>query len=174
MMRFYNLVLISLFSALIVICAWISVPFLGVPFTMQTFGVFLAVSVLGPRRGTVSVGLYILLGLVGLPVFHSFQGGLGALMGSTGGFIIGLLISAPVIGLLNGYNQKSFMKTVAALSLGQIIVYITGVLWFLFVYAGDKSLVATLLTTVVPFLLTDALKIFAVAIISKRIAKYVK
>ncbi len=173
-MRLYNVAVTALFSAFIVICAWISIPFLGVPFTMQTFGVFLAVSVLGIKRGTAAVGLYILLGLVGLPVFHSFQSGAGIIMGSTGGFIIGLLVAAPIVGLLLRENQSSLLKTVVAFSAGQAVVYISGVTWFCLVYGSDKSLGGVLLTTVVPFLVTDAFKIFAAAVISKRVAKYIK
>ena len=80
----YDLVLIALFAALMALCAWVTVPY-AVPFTMQTFGVFLALLLLGGKRGTICMAVYLLLGAVGLPVFSGFRGGVGALVGSTGG-----------------------------------------------------------------------------------------
>ena len=74
----------ALFTVLLAVCAWITVP-LTVPFTLQTFGVFAALGVLGGRRGTYAVAAYLLLGLAGLPVFSGFRGGPGVLLGTTGG-----------------------------------------------------------------------------------------
>ena len=84
---------IALFAVLMAVCSWISIPAV-VPFTLQTFGVFVAVSVLGGKRGTLAVVLYLLMGIVGLPVFAGFSGGLGVLLGSTGGYIIGFVFTA--------------------------------------------------------------------------------
>ena len=84
---------IALMAVLLAVCSWISVP-APVPFTLQTFGVFCALGLLGGRRGSTAVLLYILLGAVGLPVFSGFQGGLGKLLGPTGGYILGFLLSA--------------------------------------------------------------------------------
>jgi len=170
----YDISLTALFTAIIVVCSWISVSFSAVPFTLQTLGVFTAVAVLGLRRGTVAVGLYIVLGLIGLPVFHSFQGGFGVLMGSTGGFIIGLLVSSIIIGAINFKNAKSLKLMLISMCIGQIVVYLCGVLWFVFVYGNSASFGAVLLTAVVPFILPDILKIFLAAIISLRVSKYVK
>ena len=80
----------AMFAVVMAACSWISVPYV-VPFTMQTFAVFLAVGVLGGKRGTLAVLVYILLGCVGIPVFSGFSGGVGILMGSTGGYIVGFL-----------------------------------------------------------------------------------
>ena len=84
---------IALFAVLLTVCAWISVP-LPVPFTLQTFAIFAALGILGGRRGTWAVAVYLLLGAVGLPVFSGFRGGLGALLGTTGGYILGFLALA--------------------------------------------------------------------------------
>lgn len=84
---------IALFAVLMAVCSWISIPAV-VPFTLQTFGVFVAVSVLGGKRGTLAVVLYLLMGVVGLPVFAGFSGGLGVLLGSTGGYIVGFVFTA--------------------------------------------------------------------------------
>lgn len=76
------MVYIAVFAVLIAICSWISIP-TTVPFTLQTFAIFLAVGVLGGKRGSLSVLIYILLGAVGIPVFAGFSGGFGTLLGST-------------------------------------------------------------------------------------------
>ena len=84
----------ALFTVLLTVCTWISVPVPPVPFTLQTFAVFAALGTLGGRRGTYAVGAYLLLGLAGAPVFSGFQGGAGVLLGATGGYILGFLASA--------------------------------------------------------------------------------
>ena len=80
----YDLVYIGVFAVLMAVCSWISIP-TAVPFTLQTFGVFMAVGVLGGKKGTASVGLYLLLGVLGVPVFAGMTGGIGVLLGTTGG-----------------------------------------------------------------------------------------
>ena len=101
---------IGLFAVVIAICSWISIPTV-VPFTLQTFAVFLAVAVLGGKRGTLSVIVYVLLGAVGLPVFSGFKGGIGVLLNTTGGYIIGFIFSA----LLMWAFEKAFGKKTWAL-----------------------------------------------------------
>ena len=92
----YDLVYIAVFAVLMAVCSWISVP-TAVPFTLQTFAVFMAVGVLGGRRGTMSVALYIILGAVGVPVFAGMTEGIGILTGTTGRYIVGFLFSALVM-----------------------------------------------------------------------------
>lgn len=89
-----DLAYIALMVALMAICAWITLPIGPVPFTMQTFAVFAALGLLGGRRGTLAVVVYLLLGAVGLPVFSGFNSGLSALLGPTGGYLVGFLVSA--------------------------------------------------------------------------------
>ena len=91
--RTYDMAYIAIFAVLIAICSWISIP-MTVPFTLQTFGVFMAVGVLGGKRGSLAVLVYILLGAIGVPVFAGFSGGFGILLNNTGGYIIGFLFSA--------------------------------------------------------------------------------
>lgn len=92
----YDLVYIAVFAVVMAVCSWISIP-AQVPFTLQTFGVFMAVGVLGGKRGTLAVLVYVLLGAVGVPVFAGFSGGIGALLGNAGGYIIGFIFSALVM-----------------------------------------------------------------------------
>ena len=105
-MRTRELARAALFAALIAICSWISIP-TAVPFTLQTFAVFLALGVLGGKLGTLSVAVYLLLGAVGLPVFAGFQGGLGALLGATGGYLAPtyLLSTAFIIAILADFGE---------------------------------------------------------------------
>lgn len=85
----YDMAYIAVFTVLIAICSWISIP-MTVPFTLQTFAVFLSVSILGGRRGTMAVLVYVLLGAVGIPVFAGFTGGPGIILNTTGGYISAL------------------------------------------------------------------------------------
>ena len=80
----YDMVYIAVFAVLMAICSWISIP-ATVPFTLQTFAVFLTVGVLGGKRGSMAVLIYILLGAIGIPVFAGFYGGVVPLLGNTGG-----------------------------------------------------------------------------------------
>ena len=100
-----DLVYTALCAALIAVCSWISVP-AAVPFTLQTFAVFAALNLLGGKRGTTAVLVYILLGAVGLPVFSGFKGGPGVLLGTTGGYIIGFLFT----GLLFIFAERLFAQ----------------------------------------------------------------
>ena len=83
----------GIFVVVMAVCSWISIP-LTIPVTLQTFGVFAAVGLLGGKRGTLAVFVYILMGAAGLPVFSGFAGGPGALLGTTGGYIAGFVFSA--------------------------------------------------------------------------------
>ena len=83
-----DMVYTAMFACLMTICAWISIPG-QVPFTLQTMGVFLAVGLLGGKRGTLAILVYVLMGAVGLPVFSGYQGGLARLAGPTGGYLAG-------------------------------------------------------------------------------------
>ena len=162
-----DLVRIPLMSVVIVVCSWISVP-APVPFTLQTFGVFCALLLLGGRRGTLSVLLYILLGAAGLPVFAGFNSGLGALLGPTGGYILGFLLCALLYRLLEGKAKDALI-----LALGNLVCYAFGTLWFVIVYSSGEETIgfgAALMMCVVPYILPDALKLALALIVSRRLS----
>ena len=94
-----NLVYASMFTALITVCGWICIPS-AVPFTLQTLAVFLCIMLLGTKRSLAAVITYILLGAVGCPVFSGFRGGIGTLLGPTGGYITGFVLICAVSGSL--------------------------------------------------------------------------
>ena len=139
--RVVDLTYMAVCAALIAVCSWISVP-AAVPFTLQTFAVFCVLGLLGGKRGTVSILVYILLGAIGLPVFSGFNGGIGALLGTTGGYIIGFIF----VGLIYWGAEKLFgtklAVRIAAMVLGLAVCYAFGTAWFMLVYARKSGEIA--------------------------------
>lgn len=155
----------ALFAALTAICAWISIPVADIGFTMQTFGVFLTLGVLGGKWGTVSILIYLLLGAVGMPVFSGFRGGMGMLLGVTGGYLWGFLFSGLTYWLLERFGKLPAM--IAAMA----VCYLCGSIWF-HIYAGG-GLALILLRCVVPFLIPDGLKILLAHSLSRRLRRHI-
>lgn len=169
---------IALFSAIIVICSLITIPSV-IPFTFQTFAVFLCLNILGAKKGLISILIYILLGVVGLPVFSGFNGGIGVLLNVTGGYIIGFVFSALVFWLITSIFNKKPRKTVNLIAsfAGLIICYIFGTLWYilLFIKNGDAiNITSTFTICVLPFVLPDILKIVLSVVISEKVKKHIK
>ena len=174
--KIYDLVYIALFTSLISVCAWITVPF-SIPFTMQTFAVFVTVAMLGGKRGTIAVGCYIMLGLFGLPVFSGFNGGVSALFGATGGYIIGFILIALVMWACEKLFGKKTTVLAVSMTLGIAACYLFGSVWYTFVYmhkTGAAGFLAALLTCVVPYIIPDVVKIFLALLVKKRLGKYIK
>lgn len=175
----YDMAYIAVFTVLIAICSWISIPTV-VPFTLQTFAVFLAVSILGGKRGTMAVTLYVLLGAVGVPVFAEFSGGLGVILRNTGGYIIGFILSALVMWLMESiFIKRLHAKHILAVQavsmvLGLLACYTAGTIWFMVVYmreAGPIGLTTVLGWCVVPFIIPDAIKIVLALILGNTLRK---
>lgn len=162
-----SMILASLFAALTAVCAWLSIPVLDIAFTMQTFAVFLTLLVLGGKWGTVGVLVYLLLGAAGVPVFAGFRGGIGCLLGITGGYIWGFLASALVFWALERFGGA------AASAAGMAACYLCGSIWFS-VYAGDAGILAALFKCVLPYLLPDALKIALACSLARRLRPHMK
>lgn len=166
---------IGMFAALMAVCSWISIP-TTVPFTLQTMGVFTAVGILGGKRGTTAVLVYILMGALGLPVFSGFTGGIGILFGSTGGYIIGFLASALVMWAMEAMFGRSRPVLLCAMVLGLLVCYAFGTVWFLQVYTranGAVGLATVLGWCVIPFIIPDLVKI-SVAMVLSDLRKYLK
>lgn len=171
-----ELTYIALMAVLMAVCAWIAIPS-AVPFTMQTFGVFVALSLLGGRRGTWSVGVYLLLGAVGLPVFAGFKGGLGALLGSTGGYIIGFFAAGLVYWLVTTILGTKVWVEAVAMVLGLMVCYAFGTAWFMVVYAQSApaiSVATALSWCVIPYIIPDLGKIALALVLSRRLGKQFK
>jgi biotin transport system substrate-specific component len=150
-----DLVYIALMTALIAICAWISIP-TTVPFTLQTFGVLCAMGLLGGRRASLAVLLYLLLGAVGLPVFSGFRGGVGVLLGVTGGYLVGFQVAALLYWLLTVLLGSRPWVRMLGMALGLVACYAFGTAWFMVAYAGLPApwwLATALSWCVLPFLI---------------------
>ena len=151
----YDIVYIAVFAVIMAICSWISIP-TAVPFTLQTFGVFVAVGVLGGKRGTLSILVFILLGAIGVPVFAGFSGGIGVLAGTTGGYIIGFLFSALVMWAMEKLPGKKSVMQIVSMIVGLIVCYAFGTAWFMIVYSranGAVGLATVLGWCVIPFII---------------------
>lgn len=170
-----DMVYIAMFAVLIAVCSWISVP-ATVPFTLQTFGVFVTVGVLGGKRGSLSVLVYLLLGMIGVPVFAGFSGGIGCLLGSTGGYIIGFLFSALVMWGMEIAFGKSRFVLVLSMILGLMVCYMFGTIWFMTVYArttGAIGVMTALGWCVFPYIIPDGIKIVLAMILCKKVAQII-
>lgn len=144
--------LIALFAAIMAVCSWIMIP-ATVPFTMQTFGVFLAVGLLGGKRGTISIIVYLLLGAVGLPVFSGFTGGIGHILGPTGGYMVGFIFTALIMWLSERFFGKGTRTLATSMVIGLIVCYAFGTAWFMSVYTkntGEIGLATALSWCVIP------------------------
>lgn len=161
-MKYQSMVRCGCCAALIAVCAWLALPVGQIAVTMQTFGIYLTLLLLGGGKGTVTCLVYLLLGAVGLPVFSGFQGGFGILLGPTGGYLWGFL----VLCLCYWALRKPFGNTVSMI-LGTVFCYVCGTLWFYFVYGGGIWVI--LLQCVVPYLIPDALKLMMALYLHKRI-----
>lgn len=174
-LRTLDLAYIALFAVLMAVCAWITVP-MTVPFTMQTFAVFAALAALGGRRGLYAVAAYLLLGLIGLPVFSGFQSA-GALLGPTGGYLVGFLAAALVYWAVTARFGESLAVTVIGCLLVMGTYYVFGTAWFLVVYArttGPVGLASALSWCVIPFLVPDLVKLGLGVTLARRVKKYLR
>ena len=171
-----SMVYVALFAVLMAVCAWISVP-AAVPFTMQTFAVFLAVGVLGGRRGTLAVVVYILMGAVGMPVFSHFTGGLGVLFQATGGYILGFLFTALIQWGMEALPGRKPWVRITSMILGLLACYAFGTVWFMILYTrntGAIGLGAALLWCVVPYIIPDLVKMALALTLTRLLRKALK
>ncbi len=168
-----DIVYIAVCAALMAVCSWIQIPTV-VPFTLQTFAVFFAVYFLGGKKGTLAVFIYILLGMVGLPVFAGFKGGFGALFGMTGGYIMGFILQAAVFWLFEVFFGRKLWSEMVSMVLGLVACYAFGTVWFMLVYSGKNgpiSLMSALGMCVFPFVLIDVAKMLVAVTLGKTLRK---
>jgi biotin transport system substrate-specific component len=163
-----KMVYASLFAALTAVGSWIVIPLYPVPVTLQTLFTMLSGALLGPYFGALAMIVYVLLGLIGLPVFAQGQSGLGALAGPAGGYLVGFIVGAVVIGLLVRRRKKpGFLWLCMAMAIGELVVYAFGVAQ-LSVVAG-MSLDKAIYFGALLFVPGDILKIAIAALIARKI-----
>ena len=164
-----NLVLAALFAALTAVCSQIQIPLPMVPINLALFAVHLCGALLGAKWGALSMTAYALLGGVGAPVFAGFSSGPAVLFGKTGGYILGYILCALLVGLLSrrlGYTVKGL---VIAMVVGVAACYVFGTIWFMVI--TGMSLKLSLTYCVLPFLPGDAVKIALATFLALRLRK---
>ncbi len=161
------------------ICAispW-TIPVGPVPLSLASFGVYLAACVVDWKTGTISVFCYVIIGAIGLPVFSGGGGGFGKLAGPTGGYIIGYIFCALIIGVLVDIfgKRRIIGKFIYPLSMiiGTVVLYAFGTVWYMW-QAPDISFGAALLICVVPFLIGDGIKIAIASVVCPQLRKTLK
>lgn len=163
------LVFCGLFAALTAVTSQISVPIGPVPINLATFSVFLAGAVLGAKYGALSQGVFVLLGVFGLPVFAGFRGGVQVIAGPTGGYIIGYVAAAWLIGVLSARLNGKIPLMAACMAAGLLVCYLLGTAWF--VFATKTGIWASLTLCVFPFLIGDAAKIILAVAVAPQLNK---
>ena len=153
------------FIGLIALGSWVSIPFVPIPLTLQTLFVLLAGAVM-KRRAVIPVTLYLILGMLGLPLFHNGVSGIGVLLGPTGGYIIGFVPAALLTGLV--YERESRKVRIIGLALSTAIIYACGLAWLC--WSTGMGFVPASLVGMVPFLPGDVIKATAAYLIAERVS----
>lgn len=170
----YKMTLCGVFAAIMAVCSWLTIP-TTVPFTLQTLAVFCALGVLGGQLGTVSVIVYLLVGLAGVPVFAGFSGGISAFLTPSGGYLVGFVFTALAYWAVTAaFGEKTLVKIIA-LAAGLIVCYVFGTVWFMIFYSKNAEPVGVftaLSWCVFPFIIPDAAKLAVAVVISGRLSKY--
>ncbi|MDD6302538.1 MAG: biotin transporter BioY [Bacillales bacterium] len=170
-----DICLIALFICLITICSWTTI--VGpVPFTLQTFAIFLTLGLLGGRRGTLAILIYILLGAIGLPVFSNFNSGVTALLGPTGGYLLGFVFIGLIFWLIEKIAKNKKIAYIVSNIIGLIICYSFGTIWFMYVYlqSHDSITIITILSwCVFPFIIPDLIKLGFATMLTYKLKNYV-
>ena len=161
-----GMVLAALFAALLSVFSQLAVPMVPVPINLGLLAVYLCALALEPRWALISVGLFLSMGAVGLPVFAGFRGGPAALFGPTGGYLLGYVCAA---GLIAALREKADCPAgrLGILTLGLLACYIPGTLWLMML--TGRTAAEALPLAVYPFLPGDAVKIIAAAMLAPKL-----
>lgn len=162
-----RMALCAFFAALVAICSQIQIPLPMIPINLALFGVYLAGALLGRRLGALSLVVYALLAAVGAPVLAGFTGGLGILLGKTGGYVFGYILAAYMTGLTVDFWGDGYFKLCLGMVVGCLLCYAFGTLWFMQV--SGLTLAASLGYCVLPFLPGDVVKILLAALLSVKL-----
>lgn len=164
-----QMVLIALMTAVTCVLGPLSIPlpFSPVPISLTNFAIFLAIFVLGMKNGTISFIIYLLLGAVGVPVFSSFRGGLRVLAGPTGGYLIGFIFLALIMGFALDHFDRKLVPTIIGMIIGMVVCYAFGTVWLAKLLS--LSFKEGLMMGVIPYLPGDAAKIIIAAIVGPKL-----
>lgn len=172
--RTKTMTIISLITAILCILGPITlpIPVSPVPISLVTFAIYISIYVLGMKRGAVSCVLYLLIGLIGLPVFSGFTGGIGKLLGPTGGYMLGYVFMAVICGFFIDKWATKRVLHIIGMVLGTIVCYLFGTIWLSI--QAEMSFYAALGVGVLPFIMGDMIKIVAASIAGPMIRKRLK
>jgi len=167
--RTKKIVLIGLMTAVTCILGPLSIPlpFSPVPISLTNFAIFLAVFILGMKDATISFIIYLLLGAVGVPVFSAFSGGLGKLVGPTGGYLFGFIFLALIMGFFMEHFDRKIVPTIIGMIIGMAVCYIFGTVWL--AKLMSLSFNEALALGVLPYLAGDVAKIIIAVIAGPRL-----
>ena len=161
-----DLTLTAVFAALLCVISPFSIPIGPVGITLATFGIYLAGAVLGWKKAGAAAAVYLLLGLIGLPVFSGFMGGFQRLAGPTGGYLLGYIPTAAITGLFAEKSRKKIALP-AGMIIGTAVLYAFGTAWFCAM--SGTSIIPALSACVLPFLPGDAVKIICASLLGARL-----
>lgn len=167
--RTKQMVLIALMTAVTCVLGPLSIPlpFSPVPISLTNFAIFLAIFILGMKNGTISFIIYLLLGAIGVPVFSSFRGGLQVLAGPTGGYLIGFIFLALIMGFALDHFDRKLVPTIIGMIIGMAVCYAFGTVWLAKLLS--LSFKEGLMMGVIPYLAGDAAKIIIAAIVGPKL-----
>ena len=163
----YAMAVTALMTAVTCILAPLSIPIGPVPISLTNFAIYLSLYLLDWKKGTISYILYLLLGLVGLPVFSGFTGGIGKLAGPTGGYIIGFIPMAIIAGIVIDKYTEKWLLCLLAMIIGTIVCYALGTAWL--AYEAEMTFQAALMAGVIPFIIGDIAKMIVAIIVAPMI-----
>lgn len=165
----------ALTIAIIAVSAWVTVPIGPVPFTLQMFAVTFAILVLMPKQAIAAIAGYLVLGALGVPVFSGMRGGIGVLMGPTGGFLWGYLVGVSLaVGVLALFRSRGIDNFAVGVLCGVVftlVAYACG--WFQYMFVANVGPVESLLVTVAPFIVVDLIKIVAATAVARLVIRAV-
>ncbi len=173
--RTRSIAFVALSIAIMAVSAWITVPIGPVPFTLQMFAVTFAILVLTPKQAISAIAGYLVLGTIGVPVFSGMRGGIGVLMGPTGGFLwgylIGVSLAVGVLALIRSRGIDNFAVGVLAGVIFTLVAYACG--WFQYMFVANVGPVESLMVTVAPFIVVDLIKIVAATAVARMVIRAV-
>ena len=174
-MKTRDMTIVAVMAALICVAGPLSISIGPIPLSLASFAVYMAGAVLGAKKGALAVGIYLLLGLVGLPVFSGFSGGFQKLIGVTGGYLVGYLPCALITGLAvkpDDPESGPAWRLPAFMALGTAVLYLIGTAWFM--VQTRNTLAASMGMCVIPFMPGDVVKIVAASLLARpvRMALY--
>ena len=165
----------ALSIAIMAVSAWITVPIGPIPFTLQMFAVTFAILVLMPRQAIAAIAGYLVLGAIGVPVFSGMRGGIGVLMGPTGGFLWGYFIGVSLaVGVLTLFRRRGIDNFATGMLAGVIftaVAYLCG--WLQYMFVAGVGPMESFLVTVAPFVVVDLVKIAAATVVARAVIRSV-